>query len=65
MTNYREIISLHTQLADSTYAFDACARNIGLCPHKQNHPLGGWMLFAPAAKKEEKTRNIFADFPLQ
>ena len=22
-------------------------------------------LFAPAAKKEEKTRNIFADFPLQ
>lgn len=32
------------QLADRTYAFDACARNIGLCPHKQNHPLGGWML---------------------
>ena len=33
------------QLADRTYAFDACARNIGLCSHKQNHPLGGWMLF--------------------
>ena len=32
------------QLADRTYAFDACARNMGLCPHKQNHPLGGWML---------------------
>ena len=42
-----------------------CHDTIGLCPHKQNHPLGGWMLFAPAAKKEEKTRNIFADFPLQ
>ena len=42
MTNYREIISLHTQLSDRTYAFDACARNIGLCPHKQSHPPSGW-----------------------
>ena len=38
------------QLADRTYAFDACAKNIGLCPHKQNHPLGGWMLIQPAKR---------------
>ena len=31
-----------TQLSDRTYAFVACARNIGLWPHKQNHPPSGW-----------------------
>ena len=31
----------------------------------QYGPFTGGPLFAPAAKKRKKTRNIFADFPLQ
>ena len=28
------------------------ARNRGLCPHKKNHPLGGWMIIVTNYTKE-------------
>ena len=44
-TGGRQVTILRSWQTATLDAFDACARNIGLCPHKQNHPLGGWMLF--------------------
>ena len=40
MARLRAASNSPAQLADRTYAFDACARNRGLCPHVKNHQLG-------------------------
>ena len=43
-----------TQLSDRTYAFVACARNIGLWPHKQNHPPSGWFCLFSNRKSRQR-----------
>ena len=53
------------QLADRTYAFDACARNIGLCPHKQNSPACRGIFIARRGKDagKDNRKNIFLTSP--